>query len=135
MFLTIAISHKRFLQSAPRELQYALWDLVASLCLRSFRLYGDHAFKVPLRVQQFFLFLETFCCSEKLCQFIWHSDKLERFYWTSKLSISSCFGDQLCSRPLKHGDPWKSGTKYGGGCVTSKEEGYQFCCIDNIRYS
>ena len=51
------------------------------------------------------------------------------------MSISSCFGDQLCSRPLKHGNPWRSGTKYGGGCVTSREEGYQFCCIDNIRYS
>ena len=82
-----------------------------------------------------FLFLETFCCSELLCQFFWRSDKLEWFYWTLKLSISSCFGDQLCSQPLKHGNPWRSGTKYGRGCVKSKEEGYQFCCIDNIRYS
>ena len=31
------------LQSTPGELLYALWDMVASTCLRSFRLYGDQA--------------------------------------------------------------------------------------------
>ena len=43
MFLIIAISHKRFLQSTPGELRYALWDMVASKFLQSFRLYGDQA--------------------------------------------------------------------------------------------
>ena len=36
MFLIIAISHKRFLQSTPGEQEYALCDMVASTCLRFF---------------------------------------------------------------------------------------------------
>ena len=36
MFLIIAISHKRFLHSTPGKLQYVLWDMVASICLRSY---------------------------------------------------------------------------------------------------
>ena len=34
---------QEILQSTPGELSYALWDMVASTCLRPFRLYGDQA--------------------------------------------------------------------------------------------
>ena len=73
--------------------------------------------KVSLQVRQFFCFWKLFGALNN-CAIFLRSDKPERLYWTSKLSIWSYFGVRLCSRPLKHEDPWKSGTKNDGESVT-----------------
>ena len=49
-------------------------------------------FKVPVRVQQFFCFWKLFVALNNCANFFGVLT-LERFYWTSKLLISSCFGD------------------------------------------
>ena len=77
----------------------------------------EKALKVLLRVRQFFCFWKLFVSLNNCANFFLRSDKLERMYRTSKLLIWSYFSVRLCSRLLKHEDPWKSGTKNGGESV------------------
>ena len=102
-------------------------EMAHSICLmklyqitmrKKFRLFVSDYLQVPLRVRQFFCFWKLSVPLNNCANFFWRSDKPERLYWTSKLSIWSYFGIRLCSRPLKHEDPWKSGPKNGGEYVT-----------------
>ena len=76
-----------------------------------------------LRVRETFaLFLETFCCSESLCQFFLRSDNFHGFVGLQSCRFRAISAFWLCSRPLKDQDPHKSGNECGRGFVTSKEE-------------